>query len=103
MSKLIINTQIRENYGAHNWDGEGACPQYWKNKGSNDYVVLDVDINNPAEAFASVQSQCEANDDYFVEKVIDWEVVNDDHLTEYEQDQLRFDGKINFPVKQIAA
>ena len=103
MSKLLITTQISENYGAHNWDGKGACPQWWKNKGGNDYVVLGVDINNPAEALASVQSKCETNDDYFVEKVLDWEVVSDDYLTDYERDQLAFDGKIMYSAKQLVA
>ncbi len=39
MSKLVIQTQHKENYGAHDWDGEGSCPQYWKFKGGNTYVV----------------------------------------------------------------
>jgi hypothetical protein len=30
--QLLITTQTQENYGAHDWDGEGACPQYWKFK-----------------------------------------------------------------------
>ena len=25
--RVIFHTQFRENYGAHNWDGEGECPQ----------------------------------------------------------------------------
>ena len=36
---VVINTQHRENYGAHDWDGEGACPQYWKYKGGSTYIV----------------------------------------------------------------
>ena len=32
MSKLLITTQVYENYGSHDWDGEGECPQYWKAK-----------------------------------------------------------------------
>lgn len=39
MPRALVITQLRENYGAHSWDGEGACPQYWKNKGSYEYVV----------------------------------------------------------------
>jgi hypothetical protein len=39
--KLLITTQVRENYGAHDWDGVGECPQYWKSKGGNDYVLRD--------------------------------------------------------------
>ena len=37
--KLLITTQVYENYGAHDWDGKGLCPQYWKAKGGSDYVV----------------------------------------------------------------
>jgi hypothetical protein len=36
---LVIRTQYMENYGAHDWDGQGECPQYWKAKGGSDYVV----------------------------------------------------------------
>ena len=44
---LHIQTQYRENYGAHSWDGKGSCPQYWKNKGGDDYLV---DLNGIAES-----------------------------------------------------
>ena len=37
---VVINTQHRENYGAHDWDGKGACPQYWKYKGGSTYIVI---------------------------------------------------------------
>ena len=37
--KYVVHTQFRENYGAHDWDGTGECPQYWKSKGGNTYVV----------------------------------------------------------------
>ena len=37
--KLLISTQVYENYGAHDWDGTGECPQYWKAKGGSDYVI----------------------------------------------------------------
>ena len=36
--KLVIHTQFKENYGAHDWDGR-ECPQYWKFKGGSTYVV----------------------------------------------------------------
>ena len=39
---LVIWTQYRENYGAHTWDGEGDCPQHWKNKGGSTYVFENV-------------------------------------------------------------
>jgi hypothetical protein len=40
--KIVIKTQYRENYGSHDWDGVGSCPQYWKNKGGYTYVVEGV-------------------------------------------------------------
>jgi|ETN02SMinimDraft_4_1059925.scaffolds.fasta_scaffold68198_2 hypothetical protein len=43
---LIANTQVRENYAAHEWDGEGCCPDYWKNKGGNEFVVMK-DLSQP--------------------------------------------------------
>lgn len=42
--KLVIQTQYAENYGAHDWNGEGACPQYWKNKGGATYVVENLTL-----------------------------------------------------------
>ena len=44
---LVVFYQYRENYGAHDWDGKGECPQYWKNKGGSDEVVATL---TPAEA-----------------------------------------------------
>jgi hypothetical protein len=37
--QIVISGQYRENYGSHDWDGIGECPQYWKNKGSHLMVV----------------------------------------------------------------
>ena len=103
MSKLLITTQTKENYAAHDWDGEGICPEYWKFKGGSDYIVLDVDVNAASEVYESVKPQCESNDEYYVEYVIDWEIVADNYLTDFERDQLEFEGKIRFPAKQLAA
>lgn len=36
--KVIIQTQTYENYGAHDWDGNGGCPQYWKPKGGDTFI-----------------------------------------------------------------
>jgi hypothetical protein len=38
--RLVANFQYRENYGAHDWDGQGECPQYWKFKGGESVTVL---------------------------------------------------------------
>ena len=49
---LVALTQIRENYGAHSWDGKDTCPEYWKNKGGNEYVVMK-NLNQKAFGFVS--------------------------------------------------
>ena len=51
--KLVIQTQIQENYGAHDWNGEGECPQYWKFKGGDTYLVEDLDREQDAVAFVA--------------------------------------------------
>ena len=40
--KLVIYTQVEENYGVFDWDGTGECPQYWKPKGGSTYVVKNL-------------------------------------------------------------
>jgi hypothetical protein len=99
MAKLVITTQIKENYGAHTWDGKGECPQRWKFKGGNDYVVLNVDINNPATVINTVIDQCEENNEYYKEYILGWEVVADNWISDYEKFQLEYDGKITIPQK----
>ena len=101
MSKLLIITQVYENYGAHDWDGRGEAPSYWKAKGGNEYVVKNINVNRAMETFVRVRDQVIEDSDYFREHVIHWEVVADDYMTEFERDQLEFEGTIRFPVKEL--
>jgi len=82
--KLVIQTQIRENYGAHDWDGEGECPQYWKCKGGNTYVVRylsDANVNPIVEnGFPNLTTLITENNDYYKEHIIDWEIVGVDEV-----------------------
>ena len=102
MTKLLITTQVYENYGAHDWDGVGECPQYWKAKGGSDYVVKNVKANQATETVMGVRSQIECDNYAFRETIIDWSIVADDHLTEFEQSQLAYEGKIRYGSKEIA-
>lgn len=98
--KLIITTQVYENYGAHAWDGTGECPQYWKAKGGDEYVFPLGSSLTSSELTAFVESatpHCTREDAYFREYVIDWSVVDDDALTQWEQDQLQYEGAITSP------
>ena len=99
--KLLITTQVYENYGAHDWDGKGACPQYWKAKGGSDYVIRNINVNQATETVMAVRGQIEQDTDAFRETVIDWSIVADDALTEFEQSQLNYEGVIRYASKEI--
>ena len=102
MTKLIIQTQVLENYGAHDWDGEGSCPQYWKAKGGDEYVVLNVDACDMIEVIVDrARPSIEISDDYHREFIIGWSVEDDDYLTDFERSQLEYEGKIAFPARVI--
>jgi hypothetical protein len=101
MAKLLITTQVYENYGAHDWDGVGECPQYWKAKGGSDYVVKKINVNKVTETVMGVRGQIEQDNQAFRETIIDWTIVADDALTEFEQSQLAYEGKIRYGSKEI--
>jgi len=102
--KLLITTQVYENYGAHDWDGVGQCPQYWKAKGGSDYVIKKFKGGATAATLAvmAVRSQIEEDNQSFRETVIDFRLVADDYLTEFEQSQLDYEGSIRYPAKELA-
>ena len=103
MAKLLITTQVYENYGAHDWDGVGECPQYWKAKGGNDYVVKKFkDFSAVSETVMALRGQIECDDRFYRETIIGWEIVGDKDLTEFEQSQLDYEGKITYPAKELA-
>jgi len=95
MVMLVIRTQIHENYGAHDWDGTGECPQYWKAKGGTEYKILDVPLNiNYNEFVKFALTGIETDTDYFNEYMVDWTVEEDSYLSWFERSQLQFDGAI---------
>ena len=101
MAKLLITTQVYENYGAHDWDGVGECPQYWTAKGGSDYVVKKINVNKVTETVMGVRGQIECDNEHFRETIIDWTIVADNALTEFEQSQLDYEGVIRYPSKEV--
>ena len=101
--QLFVQTQIRENYGAHDWDGTGECPQYWKSKGGETYKVRStmVAAGLLTELVMAVRERIETNNHFMTEEIVDWGVVGDDALTQFEQDQLEYEGKIIHPAAVI--
>lgn len=94
MAKLLITTQVYENYGS-------ADEPYWKPKGGSDYVVKKINVNKVTETVMGVRSQIECDNQAFRETIIGWEIVADNALTEFEQSQLDYEGKIRYGSKEI--
>ncbi len=90
---LVIRTQFMENYGAHDWDGEGACPQYWKAKGGSEYKVTNVPLNIDYQEVVAM-ANVEKNNDYCREYILDWSIEGDDYLSWFEKSQLEYDGVV---------
>jgi hypothetical protein len=103
--KLMITTQVQENYGAHDWDGEGECPRRWKMKGGNDYSYALGSYARTYEALAelveALRGQIEEDSIGYREYILGWSVESDDYLTEFEQSQLDYEGKITYRTQEL--
>ena len=49
----------------------------------------------------SMRSKIEHKSEYSEEYIIGWEFVEDNYQTQFEKDQLEFDGEIKFPAKRV--
>ena len=103
--KLHIVTQVEENYGAHDWDGEGECPQRWKMKGGNDYLFDLGPAGRSAEALDELaelfRTKIGTSNEGYREYIIGYGQVAADFQTDFECSQLEYDGVITFPAKVL--
>ena len=75
--RLVFSTQYLENYGAHDWDGEGECPQRWKPKGGATYVVPCTPAQlADVEWYNAVENGIAKRNDYEQEYILDVHVVD---------------------------
>jgi hypothetical protein len=97
MAKLLIQTQTHENYG-------DDVNQHWKPKGGCDYVIKKFrgGDEEATKAIFCLRTQIECDNEWYRESIIGWSIVADDYLTEFEQDQLDYEGQIRFPAKELA-
>ena len=104
MAKLLIQTQVYENYAWVDGEIQTGKNAYWKAKGGNDYVVKKFKGGDEAATTAvmALRGQIECADDYFMETIIGYQIVANDYLTEFEQSQLDYEGSIRFPAKELA-
>ena len=76
MQKLVIQTQYRENYAYPDWDGKGECPQAWKFKGGETYVVNSFkDFNKVTEVMKQLDALITFGNEGFEEYILSWEIV----------------------------
>jgi hypothetical protein len=92
---LVIDTQFQENYGAHDWDGEGECPQRWKFKGGSSYKVINLPLEPEPELIVGLlRAEIEQNNDYCREYILGYRLEADDYLSDFEKSQLEYEGTI---------
>ena len=99
--KLVIRTQYMENYGAHDWDGKGTCPQYWKFKGGSEYMITGVNPNQDFETIVEI-ANVEFSDIGAREYIISWSVEPDTYMSDFEKSQLEYDGEICYAEPHIS-
>lgn len=84
--KILMMCQDRENYGAHDWDDASGteCPQYWKNKGGDTYIIENVTVaQGRDEAFWQLaEAAIESSDDYSSTHILQQQLVDDDYDTD---------------------
>jgi len=82
--KAVIQTQQKENYGAHDWDGKGECPEYWKFKGGNVFI-LDLQLEDAIEGidlFHKFERAVNFADEYYEEYVLSHKFIKDEAFVE---------------------
>ena len=96
MSKILINTQYRENYGTED-------EPYWKNKGGGDYFIKGFtgSQSDATSLVMAVRDRIEYSDSFSSETIIGFDIVSDDYMTSFEKSQLKYDGKITYPAKTL--
>jgi hypothetical protein len=86
---VVISTQFRENYGAHDWNGEGYCPQHWKSKGGDTYFInASADDVANTQWWVDVERSIEHSSAYSEEYIISESVI--DQIDFREEDHIEF-------------
>lgn len=77
MQKLVIHTQYRENYAAHNEDFvPGVSEDHWKFKGGTTYVVPNFkDFSSVQEVVANLEKLICYSNPASEEYILSWDVV----------------------------
>lgn len=97
--KILITTQYLENYGTQD-------EPYWKAKGGQEYFV-PVPLFRENDIFAdknlemivdSLRDRIEYVNPMSEEHIVDYRLVSDDYVTDFERSQMAYEGRISFPT-----
>jgi len=95
---MVLRTQYQENYGT-------AEDPYWKNKGGQEFKVknipTDLTEEELLEVVDSLLPQVQYYNDYQVQYLLNWSLESDDYLSDFEESQLEYDGKIMYKEPEI--
>ena len=73
--KIVIQTQVRENYG-------DASKPYWKFKGGDTYVVPNLSVEQvmkiKEQGVPTLTTLIESRNEGFEEYIVDWSIQDDD-------------------------
>ena len=64
-------------------------------------MVKKINVNKVTETVMGVRGQIEQDNHAFRETIIDWTIVADNALTEFEQSQLDYEGVIRYASKEL--
>jgi hypothetical protein len=96
MSKLVINTQYKENY---NCTGEGD--PYWKFKGGSEYIVSIPEGMSIVHLINEVAPLIEYANEMSEEFILGHLVVEDNYLSEFEKSQIECEGYAGYSEPRL--
>ena len=90
MLNLIIQTQYKENYAAHDEDYvHGVSEPYWKFKGGSSYLITDIDFLN-TEYLEGLIEETKFLHSYenagSMEYVLNWELIDENDVSNHMSD-----------------
>jgi|TARA_R100000081_G_C4779311_1_gene150489 hypothetical protein len=105
--KCVIKVQYKENYGYHNWNGEGECPQHWKKKGVDTLVISGLKtreanyiMENGIPKLSSIINSCKndmyeydvleyylGDDSSHQDEYPNWPILHNEFLEEHEYEE----------------
>lgn len=101
--KIHVWTQDSENYGS-------AEQPYWKMKGGEDFFIpLPASVTERGHIVMilaqnlvdKARAKIELDNEFARRVIVGFDIVKDDYVTDFEQSQLEYDGKIVYPTQVL--